>query len=85
MLTTRRRVGLGLILVAVLTGPLGAQAAGSHAVRGYTTRTGVTVAPHRATNPDRSRANNWSSAPNVNPYTGREGKLDPNRPQVRRR
>lgn len=74
---------IGGVVAVVLCGP--AVAAGSHAVRGYTTKSGIYVAPHRATNPDRSRANNWSSAPNVNPYTGKEGRVDPSVPKLRRR
>jgi hypothetical protein len=47
--------------------------AGSHSVRGYVKKNGSYVAPHRATNPDKSRANNWSHKGNVNPYTGKKG------------
>ncbi len=46
---------------------------GSHAVSGHTTKNGTYVPPHRATNPDSSKANNWSRKGNVNPYTGKEG------------
>lgn len=49
----------------------------SHAVRGYTRKDGTYVAPHRATNPDNTRMNNWSTKGNVNPYTGKEGTVDP--------
>lgn len=46
---------------------------GSHSVRGHVTKNGTYVAPHRATNPDGTKANNWSQKGNVNPYTGKEG------------
>jgi hypothetical protein len=46
---------------------------GSHSVRGYVTKRGTYVKPHRATNPDSTKANNWSHKGNVNPYTGKEG------------
>lgn len=46
---------------------------GSHAVSGHTTKNGTYVPPHRATNPDSSKSNNWSHKGNVNPYTGKEG------------
>jgi hypothetical protein len=46
---------------------------GSHAVSGHTTKNGTYVPPHRATNPDSSKTNNWSQKGNVNPYTGKEG------------
>lgn len=45
----------------------------SHAVRGYTTRRGTTVAPHRQTNPDHTQRNNYSTKGNVNPWTGKTG------------
>ncbi len=50
---------------------------GSHSVRGHTTRSGTYVAPHRATNPDTSRTNNWSARGNTNPNTGAPGTVDP--------
>lgn len=46
---------------------------GSHSVRGHTTKKGTYVAPHRATNPDGRKSNNWSQKGNVNPNTGKEG------------
>ena len=45
----------------------------SHAVRGYTTRRGTYVAPHRQTNPDHTQRNNYSTKGNVNPWTGKAG------------
>lgn len=49
---------------------------GSHAVRGYVTKRGTYVAPHRQTNSDTTRLNNWSHKGNVNPYTGKVGTKD---------
>ena len=46
---------------------------GSHGVRGHTTRNGTYVAPHRQTNPNSSRYDNWSTKGNTNPYTGKPG------------
>jgi hypothetical protein len=48
----------------------------AHTVRGHTTKTGTYVAPHRATNPDHSKANNWTHKGNVNPDTGKAGTKD---------
>ena len=45
----------------------------SHSVRPYTRRDGRFVPPHRQSNPNREWRDNWSTNPNVNPYTGREG------------
>jgi hypothetical protein len=49
----------------------------SHSVAGHTTKRGTYVQPHRQTNPDRTRANNWSTKGNVNPYTGKPGTKKP--------
>ena len=46
---------------------------GSHGVRGHVTRNGTYVAPHRQTNPNSSRSDNWSTKGNTNPYTGKPG------------
>lgn len=45
----------------------------SHAVRPYTRRDGRFVPPHWQSNPNREWRDNWSTNPNVNPYSGREG------------
>lgn len=49
---------------------------GSHAVRGHVKKDGTYVQPHRATNPNQTQRDNWSSKPNVNPYTGKPGTKD---------
>ena len=53
---------------------------GSHSVHGYTKRSGTYVAPHRKTNPDSTKRNNYDSKGNVNPSTGKAGTKDPSRP-----
>ena len=50
---------------------------GSHSVRGHVKKDGTYVAPHNATNPNNTQRDNWSSKPNVNPYTGKEGVKEP--------
>jgi hypothetical protein len=50
---------------------------GSAHVRGHVTKKGTCVEPHRRTNPDHSRMNNWSTKGNVNPYTGLKGTKSP--------
>lgn len=42
-------------------------------VKGYYRKNGTYVAPHYRSSPDSSRANNWSTKGNVNPYTGKPG------------
>lgn len=63
-----------LLLPAIATG---ATAQSSVNVRGHTTREGVYVPPHVRTAPNETKADNWSSRPNVNPYTGKAGTADP--------
>lgn len=42
-------------------------------VRGYYRRNGTYVQPHYRSNPDGNFWNNWSTYPNINPYTGAVG------------
>lgn len=63
------------VLAALAVGP--AFAKGSHAVKGHVTKDGTYVAPHRATNPNGTKADNYSSKPNVNPHSGKAGTVDP--------
>jgi hypothetical protein len=42
-------------------------------VRGYYRSNGTYVQPHWRSNPDGNFSNNWSTYPNVNPYTGAVG------------
>ena len=57
--------------------PLLAWATSNHYVKGYTKKDGTYVAPHRATNPNKTQRDNWSSKPNTNPYTGKQGTREP--------
>jgi hypothetical protein len=66
-------VSAGLILLLAATQAI----ASSHHVRGHISRKGNYVAPHRQTNPDHLKFNNWSTKGNVNPYTGTKGTVDP--------
>ncbi len=54
-----------------------ASAQSSHMVQGYTRSDGTYVAPHMQTNSNSTKLDNWSTQGNVNPYTGREGTVDP--------
>ena len=42
-------------------------------VRGYFRSNGTYVQPHYRSNPDGNFYNNWSTYPNINPYTGARG------------
>ena len=46
-------------------------------VHGYTRSNGTYVAPYTRTAPDHSIYNNYSTSPNINPYTGQRGTVNP--------
>lgn len=69
-----RIVVLAAALAALATPAL---AQSSYSTRGYVRSDGTYVQPHRSTAPDSSTYNNWSSKPNVNPYTGQQGTRNP--------
>ena len=74
---------LGLILAVALPSKLpssGGQSAGEPiSASTHVTKKGTVVRGHRQTNDDGTKANNWSSRPNVNPDTGKRGTVDPNK------
>lgn len=45
--------------------------------RGYLNKSGSYVLPHMQTAPNRTKVDNWSSKPNINPYNGKAGMKDP--------
>jgi hypothetical protein len=55
----------------------GTHSSGSHSIKGYTKKNGSYVAPSHATNPNKSKNDNWSTKGNANPHTGKEGTKDP--------
>lgn len=65
----RRLVGFVGALVTLTVGVASAQVY----VNPYVRRDGSYVPGHMRTLPDGNRFNNWSTRPNVNPYTGRMG------------
>ena len=74
---------IDVILVATVfamaLAPCTAFGKGSHAVHSYTKKDGTHVDSHRATDPDKSKRNNYSSKGNVNPNTGKAGTKDPDK------
>lgn len=48
-------------------------------VHGYTKKNGTFVAPHKRTTPNHTQRDNWTSKPNQNPYTGKDGTKEPQR------
>lgn len=65
------------ILAALIVYPATLLAAGSHSRKGYVKKDGTYVAPSRATNPNKTQRDNYSSKPNVNPYSGKQGTREP--------
>ena len=61
---------------------IGAPAMSQVHVRGYVKRDGTYVAPSYRSSPDSSIYNNYSTAPNVNPYSGRSGSVNPYAPST---
>lgn len=64
------------ILVLVVLAMSSTAMARSVSVRGHIRSDGTYVAPHVRSAPDNTTINNWSTAPNINPYTGQAGKRD---------
>jgi hypothetical protein len=64
-----------IVCVAVTFAGLGAvrDAAAADWVRGYYRSSGTYVQPHYRSHADGNFYNNWSTHPNVNPYTGQTG------------
>ena len=58
----------------------GGHSGGGHVgVRPYTRRDGTYVQPHHRTAPNSTQHDNFSSKPNLNPYTVKPGTRDPER------
>ena len=64
--------GLIIMIVALFVTTSGLALADTY-VRGYFRSNGTYVQPHYRSNPDGNFYNNWSTYPNVNPYTGKVG------------
>ena len=64
-----------LFAVALITSGLmfGDTARADVLVRGHYRSNGTYVQPHYRSNPDGNFSNNWTTYPNINPYTGRAG------------
>jgi hypothetical protein len=79
-LTMMRMLKIALAVNLAFASCSGLAKGGTHAVKGHVTKDGTYVVPHRATNPNGTKTDNYSSKPNTNPYTGKAGKLDPQKP-----
>ena len=70
------------VLIALLAVAIAAPATAQVRVKGYVRSDGTYVAPHVRSAPDRSVLNNYSTVPNVNPYTGKPGTVNPYSPST---
>ena len=72
-----------LFLIMTLAGFLSISgqsiATSNHNIKGYTKKDGTYIKSHRATNPNKTQRDNWSSKPNSNPYTGNKGTKNPSK------
>lgn len=64
---------VGLVVSPTYAKKTGSDNGGSHSVKGHVKKDGTYVQPYRATNPNNTQRDNWSSKPNVNPNTGKPG------------
>lgn len=65
-----------IILASILVLATASASAQVH-VNGYTKTDGTYVAPHVQTTPNSTINDNYSTKGNVNPYTGKEGTVNP--------
>lgn len=71
-------IGVAAITAAEARGGGGSSSSGgSHSTSGYVKGNGTYVAPSRATNPNGTKADNYTTKGNVNPYTGAAGTKNP--------
>ncbi len=71
-MSTRQRLITILVVLAIVCG-LVVPADAAVRVRGYYRSNGTYVRPHYRSNSDGNFWNNWSTYPNLNPYTGARG------------
>lgn len=67
-------VVVGLLHICALSAQVNPQ---SHYVNGYVRKNGTYVQPHHRTNPNSTINDNYTTYPNVNPYTGTQGRIKP--------
>src|SRR5690349_12408126 len=75
METTMKPLIAAMLALAFASSAAFAQGYNYH--QGYNTQNGTYVQPHYQTNPNGNPSDNWSSVPNVNPFTGQPGTHNP--------
>jgi hypothetical protein len=71
------RQQISLLTIFLLCLSVCSFASSAHNVRSYYKKNGTFVKSHRATNPNKTQRDNWSSKPNINPDTGKTGSKEP--------
>lgn len=66
-----------ILSIVAASALIATSAAAQVGVSGYYRSNGTYVAPHVRTNPNNTINDNWTTRPNVNPYTGRVGTRSP--------
>lgn len=66
-----------LILIALIAGLTSPALARNTNVKPHVRKDGTYVSGHVRTTPNRTKLDNYSTSPNVNPRTGKTGTVDP--------
>ena len=72
-----KMIAVSIMALLLMLGTVSPLFAEDVSVKGYFRRDGTYVQPHMRSAPDSSYNNNWSTYPNVNPYTGQQGTRQP--------
>ena len=67
-------------LAVLVLAALATAATADNYTRGYTRNDGTYVQPHHQSDPNGTKLDNYSSKGNDNPYTGRQGTVNPYKP-----
>lgn len=73
------RISTIIIAALVVTAPAAAR---DTYVKSHIRSDGTFVQGHHRTAPNRTTLDNYSTSPNINPYTGKQGTVDPYRPRT---
>lgn len=72
------------ILIILTSACFAFSAPAEKSVKGYTKKDGTYVAPHIRSSPNKDKSDNFSSKGNTNPYTGKKGYVDPDKPKEKK-
>jgi len=72
-----KMIAVSIMALLLMLGTVAPLFADDVSVKGYLRNDGTYVRPHMRSTPDSSYNNNWSTYPNVNPYTGQQGTRQP--------